>query len=354
MGVIYAGVEVTLGRGVAIKTLLPTLVGNRQMTDQFDREARITAKLQHPGVPPIYRTGTLSDGRPYLVMKLIRGRTLAAILAARAQRATTESTSDLDLTTPDAPGLLLVFEQICQAVAFAHSQGIIHRDLKPANIMVGPFGEVQVMDWGLAREMKKPKGSQHQEATGSRSAVNHDSATTHLGAAKGTPSYMPPEQARGDWDAVDARADVFALGGILCSLLTGSAPYTGDNIRVVIDRAMEGDLFEAFARLDTCGASAELVRLAKWCLSPDPMGRLTDARAVAGIVELYRLGREEQGRTSESDRDIVVAEVVAPRVRFKADQPRPNTNRLFVSAVVAGILIGFCAAYCWMSSCGVR
>ncbi|MCE9567612.1 MAG: protein kinase [Planctomycetes bacterium] len=349
MGVVYAAREIALCREVAIKTLLPVLAGDRQMRDQFDREACISAKLQHPGVPPIYRIGTLSDGRPYLVMKLIRGRTLAAILAARAQRATTESISDLDLTTPDAPGLLLVFEQICQAVAFAHSQGIIHRDLKPANIMVGPFGEVQVMDWGLAREMKREKGNRQNEVAGSRSAVHADSATTHNGTAKGTPSYMPPEQARGEWDAVDARADVFALGGILCTLLTGSAPYTGDNIRVVIDRAMEGDLFEAFARLDTCGASVELVRLAKWCLSPDLTERLSDARAVAGLVELYRLGQEEQVRAESTDRDVVVAEVVTRRVPSEAPQPRPSMNQLSLSAVIAGVVIGLCAAYCWLS-----
>ncbi len=364
MGVVYAAREWALGREVAIKTLLPTLAGHRHMTEQFDREARITARLPHPGVPPIHALGTLPDGRPYLVMKLIRGRTLAAILTARSQRKTTESTSDLDLTTPDAPGLIMAFEQICQAVAFAHSQGIVHRDLKPQNIMVGPFGEVQVMDWGLAREMKKDKGkrqSASENGFDSLDAVpSSDSASTQLGTPKGTPSYMPPEQARGDWDAVDARADVFALGGILCVLLTGSAPYTGPNVRVVIARATAGDLTEAFARLDASNASEDLIKLAKWCLSPDPAARPMNARAIAGLVELYRLDQEEQVRKLETERAtaagveaVTWAAMRSTSLRIasirRSDRVSEQLGRRFLSIVIAGVLIGLGVAYCWVN-----
>ncbi len=368
MGVVYAARELALGRDVAIKTLLPSMSGHRQMIDQFEREARITARLPHPGVPPIHALDKLPDGRPYLVMKLIRGRTLAAILTARSQRQSSESTSDLDLTTPDAPGLLLVFEQICQAVAFAHSQGIVHRDLKPQNIMVGPFGEVQVMDWGLAREMQKEKlGTQKpNEGPGDapHQAVTNDSMSTQLGTAKGTPSYMPPEQARGEWHLVDARADVFALGGILCSVLTGLPPYTGTDINVVVGRAMDGDLGEAYARLDNCGASPDLVRLAKWCLSADPGARLTDARAMAGLVELYRLGQEEQLRTLETERAAVAGAEAAAWWAILRAVPRQVSNLRntegssdrsalpLLTGVLAGVLIGLGVAYCMIGVFG--
>ncbi|MBA4187872.1 MAG: hypothetical protein C0467_07625 [Planctomycetaceae bacterium] len=363
MGIVYAARETTLAREVAIKTLLPALAGHHHFVEQFDREARITARLPHPGVPPVHALGMLPDGRPYLVMKLIRGRTLAAILTARSQRKSTESTSDLDLTTPDAPGLLLVFEQICQAVAFAHSQGIIHRDLKPQNIMVGPFGEVQVMDWGLAKETRneeigsffvdnEPVPLNAITTTGLRTP---HSASTQIGSAKGTPSYMPPEQARGEWDTVDARADVFALGGVLCTLLTGSPPYSGWNVQAVVARAMNGDLAETFARLDGCSAAEDLVKLAKWCLSPDPLARPMDARAVAGLVELYRLGQEERARELETVRAAAAgAEAAAwwSALRSTKQDEVGSTEAVtggpwwvVLSAIVIGVIAGLIIGY---------
>jgi serine/threonine protein kinase len=135
MGVVYAARDLALGREVAIKTILPSLAADPRYPAQFDREARLTALLPHPGIPPIHQVGTLPDGRPFLTMKLIKGRTLADELA------TTDRAANL-------PRLLGVFELIGQAVGYAHSVGIIHRDLKPANVMVGAFGEVQVMAGG--------------------------------------------------------------------------------------------------------------------------------------------------------------------------------------------------------------
>jgi serine/threonine protein kinase len=136
MGVVYAARELTLKREVAIKTLLPDADASRFIT-----ESEITARLPHPGIPPVYALGRLDDGTPYLAMKLIRGRTLANLLKERS------SPSD------DLSKFIAIFEQIAQAVGFAHEQGIIHRDLKPLNVMVGAFGEVQVMDWGLAKDL---------------------------------------------------------------------------------------------------------------------------------------------------------------------------------------------------------
>src|SRR5207244_3573399 len=132
MGRVLAAHDLTLDRDVALKILLPGA-----NADRFVRESKITARLPHPGIPPVHALGTLADGSPFLAMKLIAGQTLA-----------------VELKTADRPRLLQTFTQVCQAVGFAHSRGVTHRDLKPANIMVGAFGEVQVMDWGLAKDSR--------------------------------------------------------------------------------------------------------------------------------------------------------------------------------------------------------
>jgi len=129
MGKVLAAHDLSLDREVALKVLLPGAPA-----DRFVRESKITARLPHPGIPPVHALGKLGDGSPFLAMKLIAGQTLAG-----------------EMTTADRPRLLQAFAQVCQAVAYAHSRGVIHRDLKPANVMVGAFGEVQVMDWGLAK-----------------------------------------------------------------------------------------------------------------------------------------------------------------------------------------------------------
>src|SRR5271154_128176 len=134
MGRVLAAHDLSLDRDAALKILLPGA-----NADRFVRESKITARLPHPGIPPVHALGTLDDGSPFLAMKLIAGQTLAD-----------------ELNTADRPRLLQAFTQVCQAVGFAHSRGVIHRDLKPANIMVGAFGEVQVMDWGLAKDLTSP------------------------------------------------------------------------------------------------------------------------------------------------------------------------------------------------------
>ena len=139
MGVIIKGRDSDLGRDLAVKVLLEQHRENPDLIRRFVEEAQISGQLQHPGVVPIYELGTLPDHRPYFAMKLVKGRTLAVLLAERAGPA------------EDQPQLLGIFEQVCMTMAYAHVRGVIHRDLKPSNIMVGSFGEVQVMDWGLAK-----------------------------------------------------------------------------------------------------------------------------------------------------------------------------------------------------------
>jgi hypothetical protein len=143
MGVVHRGRDIDLGRDLAVKVLLERFRDQPSMVGRFIAEAQISGQLQHPGVVPVYELGTLSDRRPYIAMKLIKGRTLAELLQSRSSPA------------DGLPQLLGVFESVCQTVAYAHARSVIHRDLKPSNIMVGNFGEVQVMDWGLAKVLPR-------------------------------------------------------------------------------------------------------------------------------------------------------------------------------------------------------
>src|SRR6516225_6619642 len=144
MGVIWRATDTALGREVAVKVLHEKFAPNSAAALRFAAEARITAQLQHPAIPPVHDCGSLPDGRPFLAMKLIRGRTLEELLQRHSDPAA------------DRGRLLAVLEQVCQAVAYAHAHRVLHRDLKPGNVMVGGFGEVQVMDWGLAKVLTEP------------------------------------------------------------------------------------------------------------------------------------------------------------------------------------------------------
>jgi hypothetical protein len=197
MGAVLRGHDPGLRREVALKVLLERHSGEPGVAGRFVEEAQIAGQLQHPSVVPVYELGSFEDGRPYFAMKLVKGRTLAALLKERPSPA------------DERPRFLKIFEQVCQAVAYAHSKGVIHRDLKPANVMVGAFGEVQVMDWGLAKVLGRPVESQPEEGPGGtvvrtvRSGTS--AAESRPGSVMGTPAYMPPEQALGrrtGWTAV--------------------------------------------------------------------------------------------------------------------------------------------------------
>lgn len=213
MGTVYRVEDAELHRSVALKVLHDPLP-EAAATERLRQEARVLARLEHPGIVPVHDVGTLADGRTYYTMKLVEGQRLDEIAAE----------------DPPLPTLLRIFERICEAVAFAHAHGVVHRDLKPENVMVGSFGEVLVMDWGVARVRilePAPQGvpeSPHPEQP--REAANPEPTgkETLQGTVLGTPGYMAPEQARGDVAAVDHRADVYALGAILLFLLTGEPP----------------------------------------------------------------------------------------------------------------------------------
>jgi serine/threonine-protein kinase len=153
---------------------------------RFVEEARIAGQLQHPGIVPVYDLGRFPDRRPFFTMKLVQGRTLAELLAQRRHPG------------HDLPRFLKICEQVCQTLAYAHSKGVIHRDLKPSNVMVGAFGEVQVMDWGLAKVLTRGRPQLAEQASGASTLRGEQTPSlTWVGQVMGTPGYMAPEQARG-------------------------------------------------------------------------------------------------------------------------------------------------------------
>ncbi|MBA4064890.1 MAG: hypothetical protein C0501_14485 [Isosphaera sp.] len=295
MGEVWRVKDLQLDRVLAVKVLHGKKGDDPRWVRRFEEEARITARLTHPYVVPVHAMGRLADGRPYYTMKLVEGRTLASLAEGGPQAG------------PRRAGLVRVFGQVCQGVAFAHSVGVIHRDLKPANVMVGAHGEVQVMDWGLAKSLDGPQADPGAGPSGGGSGDAGPDDQTRPGSVLGTYAYMPPEQARGWVDRVDRRADVFGLGAILCQILTGQPPYsapTGAGARLLAETARLGP---ARDRLRASGADPELVRLAEWCLAPEPAGRPADAGVVAEAVAAYLADLQQRAERErlEAEREKV-------------------------------------------------
>ena len=341
MGVVLRGTDAVLGREVAVKVLQEQFGPESAAARRFVDEARITAQLQHPAIPAVHDLGMLPDGRPFLAMKLIKGDTLDLLLSERPD------------PSADRGRFVAAFEDMCQAVAFAHARGVIHRDLKPANVMVGAFGEIQVMDWGLAkvvtdRDTADSVRTEPESAakTSIRSLRGSDGTDTQAGAVLGTPAYMSPEQAAGAVDQVDARSDVFALGGILAAVLTGAPPFRGDTAEATRVKAAQGRVEECFARLDASGFEPELVALAKRCLSPVREDRPADAAVVATAVGEFRQAAEERARQAELDR--VTAEGERATAEAKATEQRKRKRvQLGLAAAVVLLVAGAGGVAVW-------
>ena len=349
MGAVLRGRDTDLGRDLAVKVLLDTHKDKPEVVQRFIEEAQIGGQLQHPGIAPVYELGQFADQRPFFSMKLVKGDTLSKLL------------SDRDDPATDRSKLIGIFEQVCQTVAYAHSRGVIHRDLKPANIMVGAFGEVQVMDWGLAKVLsvggvadekmarKKQNGetmiqtmrSTGSDAPGSMGSIGSTGSETQMGSVMGTPAYMPPEQALGEIDMLDQRADVFGLGAILAEILTGKPPYVADDGTQIYRMASRGKLDDCFDRLDKCGVDKELISLAKKCLELEPVNRPRDANALAEKVTGYLESVETKLRTAELQRAGEAARVVEQRKRFRVT--------LGLGAAALAILLAGIVATAWQA-----
>jgi len=285
MGAVYQVEDQPLGRHVALK-VLDAADATGELTARLAREARVLAQLEHPGIVPVHDVGELPDGRLFYTMKLVRGHRLDAYLAER----------------PALAERLRVFTRICEAVAFAHSRGVLHRDLKPQNIMVGSFGEVLVMDWGVAKVLKGVADEDETTRSATAAAESGGTApppspapedprtagsweTTQHGVVMGTRGYMAPEQARGEIARLDARTDVYSLGAVLGYLLDCESARRA------------GTLPEGATAAATAGGPlpANLPRrlraIVEKAMAPAPEGRYAGAAELAEDVQRFLEGR---------------------------------------------------------------
>jgi WD40 repeat protein len=263
LGRIVRAIDRRLGRTVAVKELLRH---DEAHEERFVREALITARLEHPGIVPVHEAGRWPNGAPYYVMKLVEGRTLKALLSA---------TQGLRARL----GLLSHVIAVADAVGYAHSEGVVHRDLKPSNVIVGEFGETIVVDWGLA--LDQAEGA----VTVARVPIGVDPGLT--GKVVGTPAYMAPEQARGE--AVDARADVYAIGAMLYELLAGNAPHADTTPQATLERVIAGPpppLTKAAPE-----APRELVDIVRKAMARPTSERYANATALAEDLRRFQTGK---------------------------------------------------------------
>ena len=275
MGRIVAAEDQRLHRPVALKELLTQSAEN---VTRFQREALITARLQHPGIVPVYEAGRWPSGEPFFAMKLVSGKPFDQVIAGAT-------------SLPARLAILPRLAAACDAIAYAHSQRIIHRDLKPGNVLVGDFGETVVIDWGLAKDLdavdsfesahrgpREPRTSRPIEAT--------SSTLTVAGSVMGTPAYMAPEQARGE--IVDQRADVFALGAMLYHVLAGAPPYNARTATDVIAAAALGNIVPLATREKH--APRDLVTILERAMAPEPDDRYPHAGELADELRRFLTG----------------------------------------------------------------
>ncbi|MDB4962009.1 MAG: serine/threonine protein kinase [Myxococcales bacterium] len=278
MGRIVAAEDQRLHRPVALKELIDPVP---EQIGRFEREALITARLQHPGIVPVYEAGRWPSGEPFFAMKMVSGRPLDRVIAETR-------------TLQERLALLPRIAAAADAIAYAHSQRVIHRDLKPGNVLIGDFGETVVIDWGLAKDLDA--GDAHESAqrthrvTSKKAQVTTDSDSSTLtiaGAVMGTPAYMAPEQARGE--PLDQRADVFALGAMLYHVLAGVPPYNARTATDVIAAAALGRVVPLIEREKR--TPADLVAIVNRAMAQEPPDRYADAGELADELRRFMTGQ---------------------------------------------------------------
>jgi serine/threonine-protein kinase len=277
IGRVWLAHDPALGREVALKELRPERAGHPAHASRFLKEAQVTGQLEHPGIVPIYEVGRRpDDGAPFYTMRFVRGRTLADAAAAYHERRKRGADGPAGLRD-----LLTALVGVCQAVAYAHSRGVLHRDLKPENVVLGDYGEVIVLDWGLARLLDQP--ADDLAAPLELSPDSHQA--TQQGQVLGTPAYMAPEQAEGRLDLLGPRTDVYGLGAVLYKLLTGRPPFTGPDVPAVLRRVLTEEVAPPRALVRPTPRALEAVCLK--ALAKSPADRYASAGEMAKDVQRF-------------------------------------------------------------------
>ena len=276
IGRVWLAEDNNLGREVALKELKADRAGDALLARRFLHEARITSRLQHPGVAPVYELAAgQGEQAPFYTMRFVRGRTLGEAIADYHTRRKAGRAGPLEL-----PGLLRALVSVCHTVAYAHSQAIVHRDLKTANVVLGDFGEAVVLDWGFACELDEPA-----DDGGAATVASADPQHTLVGQVVGTPGYMAPEQAAGRRDLISRQTDVYGLGAILFEILTGQPPFAGSETAELIRQARDA---EPPAPEALCpSAPKALAAVCRKALAREPAARFATAGELAQEVERW-------------------------------------------------------------------
>ncbi|NLY00556.1 MAG: PAS domain S-box protein [Rhodopirellula sp.] len=289
IGRVWLARDTQLNRDVALKTLRPELLGPR-VRSRFLQEAQITGQLEHPGIVPVYElVADPRSGPPFYTMRFVRGRTLVEASRDYHQKRQAGETEPFGLVS-----LLTAFVAVCNTVAYAHSKGVIHRDLKGENVLLGDFGEVIVLDWGVAKMLDTPEENRFAHHPNRWS--EREAGQTVEGDIVGTPAYMAPEQAEGRLDRIDSRTDIYGLGAILYEILTGQPPFTGASTMDVLDKVVRDAPIPPHRLWVDVPPTLEAVCLR--ALSKDPAGRYASAVALGQEIHTWQ---EVQRRQAEED-----------------------------------------------------
>jgi serine/threonine protein kinase len=283
LGAVFVALDGELNREVALKEILDRHADDPASRARFLLEAEITGGLEHPGIVPVYGLGSYADGRPYYAMRFIRGDSLKEAIASFHE----------DPTLRRDPGkkslalrrLLRRFVDVCNAVDYAHGRGVLHRDIKPSNVVVGKHGETLVVDWGLAKAMGSSETGPRSDERTLMPSASSGSGETLPGSAIGTPAFMSPEQSLGDLDRLGPRTDIYSLGATLYSLLTGKAPFEGNDLGTLLRDVQKG----AFPKPRQVDPSIDraLEAVCLKAMATNPEDRYEKARALADDVERW-------------------------------------------------------------------